>query len=274
MRSDIQELEYAFGSITLNLSDDELAQLTALPDILEGLGLFMARAALLYALGYSEVLREDGSVPKEETDEGMVRMFDILASQPVARQTRGPLIVNGQGCQSLSATILGMNVEITFDGSDLLTVLAEVLLGSIEAFLATVIDQRVMPHTEKFKINIQLDAGISEPAIDTSALDMMATVKWPTGLKLTNFNQQSDIRKFFALVSGHVLGTTCMIDNVEELLDKLYDDEAVGSRMAMIAAAVNSYHRVASCSLSRLSDWQAAVRERVPAADPAANHPP
>jgi hypothetical protein len=157
-----------------------------------------------------------------------------------------------------------MTVEATFDGSDLLTVVAEVLLGSIEAFLATVIDQRVMPHTERFKINLQLDAGISEPAIDVSALDMTATVKWPTGLKLTDFNQQADIRKFFALASGHVLGTTCMIDNVEELLDKLYVDEAVGSRMAMIAAAVNSYHRVTSRSLSRMSDWQAAVRKDYP----------
>jgi hypothetical protein len=87
-------------------------------------------------------------------------MFDILASQPVAKQTHGPLVLNGQGKQSLSATILGMTVEVTFDGSDLLTVVAEVLLGSIEAFLATVIDQRVMPHTEKFRIDLQFDAGI------------------------------------------------------------------------------------------------------------------
>lgn len=264
VRNDIQELEYVFGSIILNLSDDELAQLMALPNILEGLGIFMARAALLYALGYSEVLREDGSVPTEESDEGMVRMFDILASQPVAKQTHGPLVLNGQARQSLSATILGMTVEIKFDGNDLLTVVAEVLLGSIEAFLATVIDQRVMPHTEKFKINLHLDAVISEPAIDISALDMTATVKWPMGVKLTDFNQQAEIRKFFALASGHVLATTCMIDNVEALLDKLYIDEAVGSRMAMIAAAANSYHRVSSRSMSRLSDWQSAVQKNYP----------
>ena len=36
-RRDIQELEYALGSIILNLDDAELSQLERLPDILEGL---------------------------------------------------------------------------------------------------------------------------------------------------------------------------------------------------------------------------------------------
>ena len=154
LREDIREFEHALGCIVLNLEDVELRQLEALPDILESLELFITRAALLYTLGYSEILREDGSMPKEETDEGAHGIFSMLASQPLARQTRGPLVVHGEGRQKLSATIIGMTVEIEFEGSDQITVVAEAILGSLEAFFATAIDERIIPHTERFRINL------------------------------------------------------------------------------------------------------------------------
>lgn len=257
---DIRELEYALASILLNLSDAELHELKDLPDILEGLELFMARAALLYTLGYAGILREDGSLPKEETDEEVERMLSILASQPVAKQTLGPLILNGQGHQSLSATILGMAVEITFEGSTLLTLVAEAVLGSLEAFLATVIDQRVVPHTERFQLTLIEDAEATKPSAKTSALDMSMAITWPSTLSITDSSQQHVIRKFLAEVGGHVLATACVIDDIKTLLDRLYDDEAVHSRMAMITVAPTSYHRVASRYMSRLSDWHKAVR--------------
>jgi hypothetical protein len=268
VHEDIRELDNALGCVFLSLGDAELRQLAGLPDILNGLGLFTARAALLYTLGYMAILREDGSLPKKETDEEVSRIFSMLASQPIAKQTRGPLILHGDGCQSLHATILGMTIEITFEGSLQLTLAAEAVLGSLEAFFATVIDQRVIPHTERFQISLIESLEASKPAIETSALDMTATLTWPATLLLTNFQQQHEIRRFLGEVSGHVLGTTCVIDNVEALVDKLHDDEAVHQRMAMITAAPTSYHRVASRSLSRLCDWQDAVRREYPLRGP------
>lgn len=264
VRQDIQELEYAFGSIMLNLSDAELKQLESLPDILEGLQLFMARTALLYTLGHEAVLREDGSLPKEETDEGVNEMLSILASQPVAKQSRGPLILNGEGRQRFSAAILGMKVEISFGGSEELIPVAEIILGSLEAFLATAIDQRVIPHTETFHIVLVEDADISEPKIETSVLDMTSTVTWPAGLSVMSHDKHGIIRKSVTELSGQILAATCVIDDVVALLDKLYGDEAVDARMAMIAAAPTSYNRLASTNMSRLSDWQEAIRQNYP----------
>lgn len=80
VEDDIRELEYALGCVFLNLSDSEIQKLESVPDIIEGLGLFMARTALLYTLGYTENLRADKSLPPEETDETVHRMFSILAS--------------------------------------------------------------------------------------------------------------------------------------------------------------------------------------------------
>lgn len=117
LHNEIRKLEYALASIFLNLNDADVRQLEGLPDKLERLELFTARAALLYTLDYSAVLREDGSIPKEETDEGARALFSVVASQPVARQTLGPLILHGDGPRTLVATILGMTVEISFEGT-------------------------------------------------------------------------------------------------------------------------------------------------------------
>ena len=268
VQNDIRDLEYSLGSVCLNLTDDELAQLSPLPDAMEGLGLFMARAALLYTLGYSDVLRKDGSIPEAETDEGMTELFTMLASQPVAKQTQAALITNQHGEQNRLASVLGMTVEIAFEGTDELTVVAEVVLASIEAFLATVIDQDVFPHTERFQIELRSDASVSKPEVETRRLDMSATIRWPVGLRLNDYSKAQAIGGFFAEVSGHVLAMTCMIKDIKGLLDKLFSDEAVGGRMAMIAAAVNSYHRIASRDLSRITDWQIAVRTEFPPQSP------
>jgi hypothetical protein len=268
VREDTRELEYALASIFLNLSEAELNQLKILPDILERLGLYTARAALLYTLGYASILREDGSLPKEETDEEVERMFSVLASQPVARQTLGPLILNSESREKLSATILGMTVEIAFEGSTRLTLVAEAVLGSLEAFLATAIDQRVVPHTEKFHITLNESVEVAEPAAKTSALDMTTAITWPAVLSMTDLSQQHAIRKFLAEVSGHVLATACVTNDVEALLDRLYNDEVVHSRMAMITIASTSYHRVASRNISRTSNWSKFIQREYPPKGP------
>jgi len=255
VEEDLRELDYALGSVVLNLDAENLSKLDRLPDILEGLGLFMARAALLYALGYDDVLRADGSIPKEETDEGAEKLFSRLASQPVARQAKTRLITNEDSIDSRSTTIVGMLLDVTFPAKPHLVVIAETLIGSVEAFMATLIDQRVAPHTEKFSIAMHESESVSEPAITTSTLEMSSTAEWPAGLSVNDFSQQRVVRRFFAEMAGHVLGTACVIENLTSLLEKLYDDEAVDARLSLIAAMPNSYHRVASRNISRLSDW-------------------
>jgi hypothetical protein len=64
------------------------------PDILEALGLFLARTALLYALGHEQVLREDGSLPIDESDEEAKRILSLLKSQPIAESFCGPVVLS------------------------------------------------------------------------------------------------------------------------------------------------------------------------------------
>ncbi|MCP3468703.1 hypothetical protein NLM33_00025 [Bradyrhizobium sp. CCGUVB1N3] len=261
VKEDLFELEVALGSVLLNLEENDLRKLTGLPDVLEALGLFTARTALLYALGYDDVLRADGSLPESETDEDVSQFLSIVASQPVADQTRGPLILNIVGQQQKLATrILGMTIEIEFDGTDQLINVAAMVLGSVEAFFSTSLEQRIMPHTERFHIKLRESSGLSDPEFEIDNIAMSAELVWPTGLSPASFDRHADIQQFLAVVSGQVLVTTCMFDDPKRLLDKLFENEAVQQRMALIAASTNSYRRLMSQDVARLSDWKEVVR--------------
>lgn len=263
VRADIRELEFGLGCLFLNLGGDELRRVEGVPDILEALGLVIARTALLYALGYSDVLRQDGSLPPEETDEGAQQLLSILKSQPIADDLRGPLILNEEGRQTLATTIIGMKVEVEIEGRHLIS-LAESVLASLEAFFATVIGERVAPHTEAFRIMIAASDEVQEPVIQTSELDMTSIVTWPRTLEVTRFDQQRDVRDFYYELAGHVLGATCWVRDSQSLIRDLFSDEAVQHRITMIATAPNSYSRFTSQSFSKLSDWQEAVKRSYP----------
>ncbi|MCK5096824.1 MAG: hypothetical protein KAR45_01910 [Desulfobacteraceae bacterium] len=258
---DIRELDMALGCLFLNLDETNLSSLEVLPDILEALGLFSARSALLYALGHVDTMRADGSLPESETDEDVNQLFSMLASQPIAQSLRGPLILNTETLQTFSTTILGMTVKINIEGSIQSVLVAEAVLGSLEVFFATAIEQRIVPHTENLQLIVQESTKISKPSFEIDTMDMSGTIIWPADFSPSSFENQSDIHKFWAEVSGYVLATCCIIDDVEKFLEKLHTDEAVQHRMTMVALAANSYHRVVARSISRISDWQEAIKK-------------
>lgn len=263
VRDDLRTFDSALGCFFLNLDEAELRLVERTPDILEGLGLFMARTALLYALGHEDVLRQDGSLPPKETDEQVTRMLSFLKSQPVADSFCRPVVLNTEGRQSFATTILGMRVEVEIGGESSI-VLAELILASLEAFFATVLGERLVPHTELFRIIVTECDGLEGPAIETSKLDITATISWPRGLSVTAFDRQRDLRNFLIDVAARVLSMACMVRDIKELLEDLFTDEAVLHRITMIASSPNSYRRTASRDFARLSDWDNAVRRSYP----------
>ena len=154
-----------------------------------------------------------------------------------------------------------MAVEINIEGSIQSILIAEAVLGSLEAFFATAIEQRIAPHTEKLLLNLVEDAKISKPSFEMDTLDLAGTIVWPSDLSPTSFEKQGEIHRFLAEVSGHVLTSCCIIEGAKAFLEKLYTDESVQHRMTMVTIALTSYHRVASKSVSRISDWQGIVKK-------------
>jgi len=223
--------------------------------VLSRLGLYQSRSSLLYALGHERALREDGSIPEEETPEKVTELFTLLASQPVSDNLRGPVIFNEPGPQVYVSTVFGIKVEVHHQGSEASILAAEAVTGSIEALFATALDLHAQPHTESFTVTIEESADAGEPDFKLNEERMTATVRWPTGRLPATHGQQCEVQKVLIGLAASIFAATCFVRDMEATLERFFNDEAVLDRIAMIAIAGNSHQRSLSSSVSRLSGW-------------------
>ncbi len=254
VKSDLQHIDLALGSLLLNLNAADLKHLGKLPDLLDGLDLYMANTVLLYTLGHLELLREEGAFPEHETDEAIADFMSQLKNQSAAGNVDVPLVLNEGGVQSLSSTILGMRVIVDFDGSTMIPV-AETVLGTLEAFFATAIEQGIVPHTEEYRIALTVSDDAHEPQISTDEFQMTTQVVWPCQLHVGNYERHSDVRDALVLLTSHVLATGCSTQDPESLIERMFRDEAVHDRIAMVAGCSNSYSRINKKPYAQLKDW-------------------
>jgi hypothetical protein len=255
LKDQLMTFDMALGSYFLNFRPEELHQVDGLPDVLEALGLFTARFALLYVLGYEDQLRADGSIPPEESDEAVQAMVKRLASQPVTDDIRGPLITNQPGHRCLQSTVMGMTVEVMFEGTTTATLVAEAVLASIEVCFATTFELGIHPHTERYEIALVEDAGATSPSFDIDPLKPTAKLVWPKDLSLTSFERSADTIRFLTEASLLTMAASCVWRGGEELVKRLAGDEAVFDRITTISLTANSYHRLFSRDLASIDKW-------------------
>ncbi|MER9663361.1 hypothetical protein [Mesorhizobium sp. M0159] len=254
--NEIRELEYAFACQLLNLDDEQLEKLEALPDVLEALGLMLARSALLFALGHRELLRLDGSLPPEESDEDIDRMFSILMSQPVADSIAGVLVLNGDKPETISTSIMGMRIDVATLGNEASSLLAQTLVGALEAFFATALDADLVPHTEIVEITLQFTEDGAAPVFIFDPMTMKSKLHWPLGLSLTSFDNQRVVQDLLAVVASRILATAFLIQRPKDFIEQLFVGEAIMNRATMVAVSPNSYHRVLNEHIGSLKNWK------------------
>ena len=252
LKANYQKLDLAFASNILNFSNGEVQELGRLPDVLDQLGLTWSRSALLYTLGYED--HDEGTIPANETTEGATELFSVLASQPVSKDMRGPLILNRSHGQSFETSVLGLTLTANTTGSICSVVVAEVVLGGMEALLATAVSLKVLPHTEEFSLDIIESDDAAEPELRVDFDDMRATLVWPTGKFPTDFDFQSMAFRSLMEVTGTLLAATCYSPDIEKLLMQVHDNGVVADRMTMVMAACNSYSRALGRRVSRLPE--------------------
>ena len=185
---------------------------------------------------------------------GRRQLMSQLKYQSAAGNVDVPLVLNEDGVQSLSSSILGMRVIVDFDGSTMISV-AETVLGTLEAFFATAIEQKIVPHTEEYRIALTVSDDAHEPQISTDEFQMTTQVVWPRQLHVGNYERHSDVREALALLTGHVLATGCSTPDPEGLIERMFRDEAVHDRIAIVAACLNSYSRINKKPYAQLKDW-------------------
>lgn len=250
----LQELDYALGALFLNASDGDLEKLRVAPDLLDYLGLYTARTALLYVMGHEDFLRDEGSIPAEEKPEDVRGMMSMLASQPVVEQSAANFIFN-DGPQTIYTQLIGMRIEITTDASEKSLLIGGLVATSLESFFATTPEQGIIPHTSSFAISVEASAGAIAPTFEINDFGMSGKLCWPDTLAPHAFSNQSVVRELMLEIAAKVLAHGFMTPKLEEFLDQLFSQDAVQGRMAMAMASGNSYHRVSHRLFTSLADW-------------------
>lgn len=267
LQKEIRELEYAFACQILNLDDDQLARLQDLPDVLEEMGFVMARTALLFSLGYRDLLRTDGSLPSEEDDEGVDKLLSILMSQPVGKPIAGPLILNDQSVETIATKIMGMQIEIATLGSESSSLIAQTVIGALEAFFATALDADLVPHTEKVVIDLQFTDEIVTPDFTLETKSMRGALRWPTEFSLPRFDNQRVLQDLLVEVASKILAAAFIIKRPKEFIEQLIVGEAVMNRATMVAVSPNSYHRVLDEHIGSIASWKREAHRTYPAGE-------
>ncbi|NVE93178.1 tetratricopeptide repeat protein [Halomonas titanicae] len=251
----LMEFDLILGSQLLTISEEELQQLTQLPDVLGGLGLYQSRNSLLYVLGHEATLREEGEIPKEETEEGASEFFTLLASQPASSDPHGPIIINGTESQCYVSRVQGIRVEVCHQCFESSILVAEAVVGSIEALFATAVSLDVVAHTEKFAITIHESSEYLAPDFKIDTDNMSAAIQWPVGMLPTEYTHQDSVQKMLVGLAAAMLLATCYTKDFNKTVERLFENEAALERIGMIVIIGNSRKRIFDRRLSRLKDW-------------------
>ena len=251
----LMEFDLILGSQILNFTSAELQEVVQLPDVLDRLGLHQSRNSLLYALGHEAVLREEGSLPKEETPESVAEVFTLLASQPASNDLPGSVVFNESNPQSYVSRVQGIQVVVHHQSSETSILVAEAVVGVIEALFATAPDVGAAAHTENFGIWIQESADVLEPDFTVDQEGMKATVNWPAGLVPAKYGRQDEVQRTLIGLAATIFAATCFVKDMQQTVERLFTNEAVLDRVSMIVVVGNSRQRIFKKAVSKISDW-------------------
>ena len=147
------EQGHRLAALLLSTHFDDLKPISKLPDALERLGLEQVRMVLLFLMGHEDVLRSDGSIPAQETPEGIEELFGQWAALAHRAGLVNPDYLLDDTVV-LRSQILGCEVVTTCENNFTSLAVGEALLGTLEALLATSLGLRTLPYLERLAIRI------------------------------------------------------------------------------------------------------------------------
>jgi hypothetical protein len=143
-----QLTEGMLGILFLGAPLDQLGRMGDMPEALEQIGIFVPKACLMYALGYKKELSEEGFPTVEQADAFMKLAYE----QPGRLQLPvRPQIDDGQSV-AYKTNVLGCDVSLVAEADAYSISVAEAVLGSIEAFFATSLNERILPYRQSARI--------------------------------------------------------------------------------------------------------------------------
>lgn len=255
------EAEYMFdrilGLLFLKSELQQLESMAALPDVLYSLQLPHATLALLYALGYEEVI--PGLLEPPHDSGALYDYFSKWRDQPISNDLPDTPVIYETAMITLSSNVLGCRVKVESVNASPCIELAESILAAIESCLSTGLDLLIA--REPF-LSIRVQA--SEAGGDSFAFEWRDQTGRPhLEVHCSSFDPQSMGAETYAQVKDKltklvlkVLARICLMENVEQVTTRLFQDELALDRSINFTS---SFHVVGivlgSNAKTSVSDW-------------------
>lgn len=252
-----QSRDIIAGMLLLRSDMRQLAQAGFLVGVLQSLGLPQASMALMYALGHEERMRKDGWIPNTETAADVLAFFCKLLEHPAARDLPDRPELLSDASITLRTNVLGCLINVAVENNLQSIYLAEALLGSLEAFLATSLSASIFPYRESFTITIEsTPATLKVPTREDVSTDHIK-ISHSVPTHSDSVESQSAYSDWMMETVVHVLTKIALIDDAEAYIAQIVGDERGYERSinnAHIATLMTNI--MGSAPKLRLSDWR------------------
>ncbi len=241
------------GMLLLRSEVEDLNRLRFLPDIFDGAGLQLSRMCLLYALGYEDLLREEGTIPATETPEEVREFFTTLVKHPGSADLPDrPVGLGGSG-MTLISRVIGCTFTVHTEDDDQSLQFAERILAAVEAMLATSLEFDVFPRRQEFSVNLERSNRFDgPPQCELDERRGLVTVRHsgtiPDDLAVRNDS--------FLKIVLTIVGQMIMPRDAEEYTKRVFGEEVGLARAINFSDSATPIKNILGQSPKfRLSDW-------------------
>ena len=253
--------DLVLGLLLLKTDIWELKELDFLPNILDDFGFYHSRMAVLYALGHENYLRSEGTIPESESTQAVRDFFVEWLNQPANEDLpEQPELQRTQKVELLSF-VLGCEVIVEAENCRASIYLAETILSTLEALLATSLDGEILPYRSELRISIHqsdFTKGVPIYEIDESDVGQTVTVRHGAiDQQHTAENQDG----FNSWLKEFTLRITCqfaVINDLESFAKQTFCEElGMGRALLLSRITVAVENILGHAPKFRLSDWKA-----------------
>jgi hypothetical protein len=199
-----------------------------LPEALEELGLAIAKPFLLYALGHRDELRNEGYTEADWSNDAIDDFVKATYGQPGRLQMpERPQIENGDSI-TYRTTVLGCRITLETIATPVSICVAEAVLGTIESFFATSLNERIVPYRATARIKVhpadELTGGLRVSQENNDG-DAFIRVAYPAVASPYTTEAREKYRHSLLTLIATFIAHVAVVDDLASYLDRIADEE-------------------------------------------------
>jgi hypothetical protein len=239
----------------------QLEAIKKIPHLLEELNLVCSEGALLFALGRIDKLRENVWFDKEESTEKIEEFYELLCAHPANDDLpSSPELCLGDTLE-LKSNVLGMNLVARVDANQISILIAESLLGALEAFLATSLAGGIIPCKQVAIVVVRVDNDLKEELgikLNRDIENCELEVVHNENFALTSADKISKFRDTITDFIAYLVSKITVFDDKEDYIGRLAEEENVFSRSLLFSDVMtlsqNVFGNLDWVNLSKVSE--------------------